>query len=478
MSVRIHGGVGFSTYSGARYIDLGAMASEADASKLPSRTIPDEKSGDTNSWAQWGTNNMLPIEMVDYIETCGILSGIIDHQARFALGEGVQWAFVRRDNNGKLIVEEMADVPEITEFMEMNNHYYHEFGWMKDQVGLANGVVRFSLDKPKNKIALFQRDDVSEMRYKRMNDSGQITHIYLSAQWDNIKAEKPDGKTLIEVPLLDYRMPLADLIKRKTSFSNFAHTFRYPSWGKKYYSLPLWWANLKWVKIARSVPDMKAAMYENSMRPKYLITIYQEFWEQLFIGEGPGQKPSWADYTEEDIQSKKNEVYDQIDQYLAGEKNAGKAVFTEGFLDKINGKSFKYIEIEALEDTTKEGGYLPDSAAANSEIAFSMRYNPAILGATMPSGPYTNSQGGSSVRESVAMQVITHEPERQHILSVYRLIRDFNKWNQAYAKKGLKLEPIIPATILTTLDTGAGTKPVMMGANPGETTQTPTNGTN
>ena len=220
-------------------------------------------------------------------------------------------------------------------------------------------------------------------------------------------------------------------------------------------------------------------MYTNAMRPKYLITIYQQFWDQLFLGDGPDKKANFADYTEDEIQTKKNEVYDDIDRYLSGTENAGKAIFTDGLFDPVNNAKLKYIEIEPLEDTTKDGGYLPDSAAANSEIAFSMRYNPAILGATMPSGPYTNSQGGSSVRESVAMQVITHEPERQHILSLYRLIRDFNKWNVDYAKDGLMLEPIIPATILTTLDTGAGTKPVTMGAEPGQNNQNkPGNGTN
>jgi hypothetical protein len=62
-----------------------------------------------------------------------------------------------------------------------------------------------------------------------------------------------------------------------------------------------------------------------------------------------------------------------------------------------------------------------------------------------------------------------HEPERKNILRLYNLIKKYNGWDEQYKKTGLKLEPIIPATILTTLDTGAGTKPVMLGGNqPGE----------
>lgn len=477
MSVRMKNGMGVSSYTGNVFRDVSAGAIPADAAQQPAVTVPDTTQNTTGPWAAWGNDNKLPLQMIEYIESCGILNSIIDHQARFAVGEGVMWAYVRREKTGKMVVEELCQEKEILDFMELNNHFYHELSWGKDLIGFANGVARLGLDKTKTKIALFQRDDVTEMRYELMDKQGKIPQIYLSAQWEKSFGAKDDA--VINVPLLDPKMPLADLIRRKKQANTFAYTFKYPGWGKKYYSMPLWWSNLEWVKIARSIPDMKAAMYTNAMRPKYLITIYQQFWDQLFLGDGPDKKANFADYTEDEIQTKKNEVYDDIDRYLSGTENAGKAIFTDGLFDPVNNAKLKYIEIEPLEDTTKDGGYLPDSAAANSEIAFSMRYNPAILGATMPSGPYTNSQGGSSVRESVAMQVITHEPERQHILSLYRLIRDFNKWNVDYAKDGLMLEPIIPATILTTLDTGAGTKPVTMGAEPGQNNQNkPGNGTN
>lgn len=471
MSVTFKGGVGVSMYG--IYYDMSQMAYDPSGAQQPASAAPKDNSVSTK-WAPWGENNQAPLEMIREIENCGILNSIIDHQARFALGEGLQWAYTRRDNTGKLIIEELCSEPEILDFMKMNNHYFHEFAWMKDQIGFANGVARFSIGND-GKIDLIQRDDITEMRYGKLVD-GVIPNIFLSAQWDG--SPKEEDKTLLVVPLLDYRNPLADLIRRKNQSNIFAYTFKYPGWGKKYYSYPLWWSNKKWVKIAQSIPEMKAAIYANSMRPKYKITIYQEFWDNLFIGDGPNQKASYGDYSEDQIQSKKNEVYDQIDNYLSGAENAGKAIFADGYIDKVNGKEFKYIDIETIEDTTKNGDYLPDSAAANSEIAFSMRYNPAILGATMPSGPYTNSQGGSSVRESVAMQVITHEPERQNIYSIYRLIRDFNGWDKDFAKPGLQLEPIIPATILTTLDTGAGTKPITLGATPGGNQNPQNNGTN
>lgn len=461
MSVLMKNGIGYSRKSGNRFIDTSIVAGSTPADARPPQVALREESLAPKGFAPWGVDNMLPDQMVQDIESCGILNSIIDHQSRLSLGEGVLWAWCSRDNNGKLNIQSLCEDPEILEFMELNSHFNQEYGWMRDQIGLANGVVRFVLDKAKEKIAIVQRDDVTEMRYGLMDENGKIADIYLSAQWDKISSVKEQAKGLIPVRLLDRNMPAADLIRRKnTGNGEFAYTFRFPSWKKKYYSMPLWYSNLLWVRIAQSIPEMKKAMYANSMRPKYQVTIYKQFWDNYIDEKGK----SWSDYTEKEQEAKKNEVYDQIDSMLMGAENAGKSIFTDGVFDPINNAKYRYVEIEPIEDTTKDGGYLPDSAAANNEIAFSMKYNPSILGATMPSGPYTNSQGGSSVRESVAVQVISHEPERQNILNVYRIIRKFNKWDLKQAPAaGLFLEPIIPATILTTLDTGSGTKPVMLG---------------
>jgi hypothetical protein len=63
------------------------------------------------------------------------------------------------------------------------------------------------------------------------------------------------------------------------------------------------------------------------------------------------------------------------------------------------------------------------------------------------------------VRESLLMQVIIHEVERQQIRQMLNVVKFFNKWNEKFPG----LEFIIPATLLTTLDTGAGSKQVMTG---------------
>lgn len=461
MSVTIINGIGYGAESGAIFM------AEIDGQPLKQTSL-DKTTNIIGPWAPWGPDNKLPLTMLSDIETCGILNGIIDSQARLGLGEGCMWAYCKRDTSGKLIVEELADIPEIDEFMENNDSYNQELGLMRDQKAFNNGVVRFGLNLGKDKIARFQRDDVTEMRYEQLNEQGKINNIYLCAEWDKITGA--GDKRILTIPLLQKNNPLDDLReKTKDGAGNteYAISFQYPSWNKKYYSTANWYSAKKWVDIAIKVPEMKRALFLNNFKPKYKVTIMKEYWDAVLLS---GSK-NYSDYTPDEIEAKKQEVYDDININLAGNANAYKTMFVDGWID-AEGKEHAYVNIEPITDPTVQGEMLPDSAAANSEIAFANFYNPSIVGATMPSGPYTNSNGGSNVRESVSVQIIMHEPERKNITRLYNLIMKFNGWDVTYAKPGLKLMPIIPATILTTLDTGAGTKPVMLGgAEPGKENQ-------
>lgn len=433
------------------FIDM-ASAPGVGAKKLTEPGPKDDYS--SSDFSPWGTNNQFPQEMIADIETCGILNSIIDGKARFALCDGIVPAIVERDANGKKVVKKWVDDPEITAFLEMNNHFIQTFGWMKDLLAFANGAVQFMLNGKRDKIVSFKRTDISKVRVqKKLPENNFESKVaWISSNWDKItKAEgNKQAKTL---PLLDPNNPVEDL-RRKANNGSGEHmmVFNYPSWGKDYYPVPLWYAAYKWVKIAQGVPEMKAALFQNTMRLKYKVTIFPEYW----TGAYPDQ---WDTFTSEQKETKRQEVFTEIANYLVGSENAHKSIFVDGHRHVTDGKESSSIHIEEIPDNTKPGEYLPDSAAANSEIAFSMLFNPSIIGANLPDGPYAGNEGGSSVRESALMQVIIHELERKMIGRVMNVIKYFNEWD----KKHPGLEFIIPATALTTLDTGAGSKPILTG---------------
>jgi hypothetical protein len=484
MSVKVKNGIGFSSRTGAVYMDMAVAGNSQYDPARPVKNVPVDNSVDRiSAWAKWGADNQLPLQMLAEIEKCGILNSIIDGKARFAVCNGILPALVHYDKGGQMVVDDIVMDPEISDFLDDNNHFFHTFSWMKDQCAFGNGVARFMLNGGRDKIASFQRDDITEMRYQKQDTyTGRIDNIFLSAYWDKV-GNNPLDYRIIKTPLLHWNNPLEDL-RKKVSGSNqneFALTFRYPGWNRKYYSMPLWYAALLWVRIAQGVPEMKAAMFKNNFRPKYMVIISEKYWDRVFEKDVNGQTKIADDYTAEQIEEKKQKVYDDIDEHLFGNENAYKTIFVDGYYDQ-SGKLIPEIEIKPIEDTTKNGEFLPDSAAANSEIAFAMLFNPAIIGANMPSGPYTNSQGGSNVRESTLIQVIIHELERQNVRRIFNVIKRFNNWDKQFAKTGQKLEFIIPATIPTTLDTGSNVKPMVTGVSPADNSannKTPSsNGTN
>jgi hypothetical protein len=455
MSVKVINGIGYSELTGTQYINMAAVKTTQDTINNPiTPTIPQDRMP-SMPWSPWGTNNLQPQEMAEDIKTCGILNSIIDGKARFAMCQGMVPAIVKRDEKtGQQIIDKYINDAEIEDFLDNNNQFFQLYGWMKDLVGYGQCVARIGLNRKKSpKITRFLRDDVTEYRSSKKNAKRIIPSIWLSAEWARVRGK--DDPKVIEVPLLDPNNPALDLQKKVSAGSGnqFAITFRYPDWTKHYYSDPLWWACLKWVKIAQGVPEMKAAIFENSIHVKYVVVIYEKYWEKAFGAD------NWKNYSDKEKEEKINKVYDDIDQFLVGSKNAYKSVFTTGYRDQ-DGNEWQDIKIIPVEDYMKDGKLLPDSAAANSEIAFAMHYNNAIIGGNQPAGPYEKTQGGSNVRESVLLQIILHEIERQYVRCIMNVIAHFNGWKEKFP--GLQF--IIPATILTTLDTGGSTKPITTGS--------------
>lgn len=440
--------------SEAVFIDMAAAQTMQPA--RPATTTKPFEVMNAMPWSIWGGNNLLGQEMAYDLKRTGVLNGIVEGKMRFGLCQGALPAIIETDSTGQRLVKKVLNNTEINAWMDDNNMFFTHLALMKDYIGYNRAIARIGLNRKGKTITTLMRADVSEARMAKKDSRGKINHVWYSADWTKVRSEM--DQYVFKEPLLDPANPYQDLRDRidngdKTRW--FSVMISHPGWQEQYYPTPMWMTQILWVKIAQSVPEMKAVLFENNMRVKMVVIIYENFWTEAFGDE-------WDDYTDEQKEEKRKKVYKDIDDFLVGSKNAYKSVFTTGYRDS-EGRVYANLEFKPIEDTTKDGELLPDSAAANSEIAFSMLWNLAITGGSQKQGQYQGNEGGSNVRESGLMQVIIHEPERQVIRSIMHLIKRFNGWDLKYPG----LDFIIPATILTTLDTGAGSKQVMTGgANP------------
>ncbi len=454
MGVVISNGVGYGSESGAMYIDMAATMDTAK-SVMPAAPIVDPIPTDSMTsvpWSPWGSNNILPLEMIADIKSCNLYA-MIEGRSRLAFCQGIVPVQTKIDSKtGQRVIDKYVDDAEINDWMEMNNLPLHVFGWIKDYVCFLRCTARIMLNKKKDKIASIKRDDVTRTRMEKVDGYSRIRNIWYSVEWN--KARTADSKKCFSVPLLDTTNPLLDLtnrLKRTGAGNEYAMMVTHPGWDEVYYPVPLWMSALKWIKIAAAIPEMKAAIYENMIRAKMVVVIYETFWEKRY-GQG------WDNLTEKEKNDFRNKVYDDIEKFLVGAKNAGKAIFVHGYRDR-DGKTYGDVEFKPVDDVAKNGEYLPDAAQANSEIAFSLLWNNALTGGNQKNSLYSQNEGGSNVREASTLQVIITEIERIAVKSLMNSVKHFNGWSQRLPG----LDFIIPATILTTLDTGAGSKPVVTG---------------
>jgi hypothetical protein len=97
---------------------------------------------------------------------------------------------------------------------------------------------------------------------------------------------------------------------------------------------------------------------------------------------------------------------------------------------------------------------LIEGAVADSNILFSINVNPTIMGAGLPgAGPYAGKGGGSDIRESFLVNVALAWLDRQTVLDPIECMLEFN------GKEDCEIR--FRNTILTTLDSGGGTKKVL-----------------
>ena len=210
------------------------------------------------------------------------------------------------------------------------------------------------------------------------------------------------------------------------------------------YGEPVWLPayRLGWVDVAHMVPTFLKRAYKNQITWKWHVQIPYSYWDKKY------PESSYSDVSARKMDIQRD--MDKIEQNLCGVENAEKPLFTNYAINEANGKIEEEWKITALDNKYKGGDNLVTSAAANSEILFALMVNPNVLGAGMPGGTYAGNQGGSNIREAFLVNIANAWIDRQNLLDPVQLMLRSNGINDVDLR--------FRNTVLTTLDTGAGTQ--------------------
>jgi hypothetical protein len=166
--------------------------------------------------------------------------------------------------------------------------------------------------------------------------------------------------------------------------------------------------------------------------------------------------PGFRQWDLEKQDEKIEELVDEINTNLTGAENSAKSIVSFTYTDKHTGKQIGGFEIKTIDDKMRTDAYLPDAAAGNAEILFSMLINPAQVGQGNTGGDHSGgaNNGGSNIRESGLFMRSLLKADRDINNGIFEFVK-------AYHGIDPEIQIAIQDSVLTTLDTGSGSKKIV-----------------
>jgi hypothetical protein len=321
------------------------------------------------------------------------------------------------------------------------NYFYNNFS-----------EIILNMDNPNSrKVVELRSKEAAFSRWTKMTDKGKITHHLYSAKW----ASSPKSEDIDATDVLDWHNTTLDL-KRRIGREKYPDlktkddkVYRYiipvefPTPGKSYYNKPYWYALIEsgWYDFALLIPSFKKALLENQMTIKYLVYINDRYFDSIFASENITEP--------EAKKSRIKKEYDNIQAFLAGVKNTGKATIGK-MTYTPDGKEIPNIKIVPIENHFKGGEYIEDSEEVSNILAYGMGVHGSLIG----SHGKSKTIAGTEARELFIIKQAIMRPIRDRILKPLYVIKAINKWPE-------NIDFVIPNLTLTTLDKNTGSTKVV-----------------
>ena len=397
---------------------------------------------DKRDYATWGDTNCFPDDAERTIRATSVLQTGLNYKARCCYGQGVVPVKVSGfDANNNEIFEPVQDRDILNYLRGLAFRNYHTAAF-RDLIKFGNAFPLLVFNNAGDKIVRVQ---ILNARHCRISVDKTKLLVY-----GDFKHTYPAEDETVVYDMLNEDDPFYDLQwRRDTGKLKGVKAIAFPRIrnyfsNNDYYAAPDWQSAQEsgWIDIAHKIPEFLNRAYQNAMHLMWHVQIPATYWEKQF--------PK-SEY--KNVEQRKQLIQDFMDKFekeLTDTKNANKSLFTQYYIDE-SGRTNGDWKVTRLDGEIKADDRLSMSAAANSEILFSLMVNPSVLGAGMPGGPYSGNAGsGSDIREGLLVSMILSHIEKQAVLDPVELMFEYNGIHDI----DLKYRNIT----LTTLDSGRNTQ--------------------
>jgi hypothetical protein len=393
--------------------------------------------------ASWGKNNDYPQQVLLQAKKSGSASSSLRFLRKAHYGNGLILFRNEVSEQGKKVVKvvpvtELSDINTFFKKSQMNR-FWKEI--IADLEWFSIAFPEYILSENFQTINRVKRQKAAWCRFEMMNEeNGLVEHVYISEKFGKGGSVDLTSEFVEKIPLIDSYLS-ADEVREYCKINRIKKFIRpvfYPLIDEAYYPESEWHAVLKsgWLDVANSVPALKKALFANQMTIKFLIEIDEEYYKNVYAEE-------WAKMKVEERKKIRQDLVDSINSGLVGNDKAGKSIQAMKYTN-AKGDQVSAITITAIDDKLKEGIYLPEAEAANSEVLFALGVDPSLIGAGIPGGKLG---AGSGSDKNAAFNILNalFKTNRETTLEIFEFIQDYNNYDET-------IQSGFENTVLTTLD--------------------------
>jgi hypothetical protein len=348
-------------------------------------------------WAYWGADNLKPQRMLKLVAANHIKPQLISTSRDFLLG--LRPGVFRKVIENKKTIMEPVENPAMEDWLEQVDavNYLRSAFYNLEFFGNVFSVA--SLDASR-KIEGIQNFDGTDTRAgKRNPKNGKIEKYFLNPDWANFR--KTDN---VIVPAYDRTDPL--------KYAEFLYHGRDFLPGQSYYDQPAWWGTEAWTKVSNKIPIFHDSGLDNGYNIRYHIRIPRDYFSQF--GEAEAQQKAEEELTAE------------MNRWLAGAKNAGKA-FVSKFATGMDGKIVPGWEIVPVDSKLSDEAYDRTTTQANMAHIQGHGIDPTL--ANIESGKVVGGSGSEKLI-SYKLHIALRTPNKRAIVLDFfnRVIKPIMGW--------------------------------------------------
>jgi hypothetical protein len=372
----------------------------------------------------WGKNNDLPLIRENLLSESNIAPSLIEKKRNATIGLDLfpyyEQLVKQTNDETKRIIEEVEMPPEIYDFHQANGAHKFFVQSANELVKHGNVFVEAVSDagtyaglSKTRRLAMMKVQQCKHIRAEQHGDDGMSPrYLFKGDSW----AKKNDEKREFPIrPIEAYREGMEqDQFMYHTGDSLFSDD---------YYFSPAWWGSRLWIELANLIPKFHFSNLKHGYSIRYHIEIPN------YLVSGFSNEPIFGEDAikehEARKKAKKDEILKTLDDFLAGEEKAGRAVITYFAVDQL-GKIFPGIKITPMNVDLKDEALLKLMGESNRAVMSGLSVHPTL--ANIESAGKLSS--GSEMRNALLIYLAVQTPvPRAILLEPYYLHGKISGWD-------------------------------------------------